>query len=762
MTAYLPYVLLLCASFLLTWNLSRRRPRGAHLAAPVTNSADLTSTRGLPDPLFPLEPACLFLLGFTYLLLMQVSGLGGWGALTLIPALALLWFHTKTLNSLRSQPGLGLLAWVSLTVLAGGLLSTRTTPALLPVWSAVILIVGLAAGAASGIWTGRRLPHQDSSTPEQLGGPDGDRAALTAGPAAPCTTTSGQTPATLTPTSPGLPRRSQEELPGDTPTPQTASTRTTPSDAVLDSLDEALLVIDAGGAIRYCNGRVTELLGEHGRGATTLSQLLAPLKLRDESGALLPGTSAHVQARLDAATQGAPAVLEVKRPDGHHLWLHARAHPIERPGALSRVLYVLQDVTEQHQLNEELLRTRRYSPITGLPNRHHFHELLASLPAQDARTVIIVQCLSITDLRVVQGQLASRLSRIFAEALDAAYPEALVRGQLDDHTFALVLPARETRLRADILAPVVIDTDVVYPRVRACACLGPWPSGELPGAVQAAEFSVRLAPEGTLLPLEERFVTERRRRVQLEHALRRALDREELQVHYQPIVRLGTGQLVKAEALVRWEDAEIGCIPPSQFVPLAEELGQVHVLTDLVIRRALAEARRASHLLDRDVRIAVNLAPCEMNAENFMERMASLVADHPDAPRRLAFEVTESCALSNLERTAQHLRTLRNWGFGLALDDFGTGYSALSVLQHLPIHHLKLDRSFLWGIEDNNRLQVLTGSVMELASRLNIEVVAESIETPGHEAILRELGCPLGQGFLYSRPEPFPNWAVYQ
>lgn len=396
-----------------------------------------------------------------------------------------------------------------------------------------------------------------------------------------------------------------------------------------------------------------------------------------------------------------------------------------------------------------------------LPGRAHF---VAQAPAHQngaLQAVLVVECQSISDLHFTEDTHAERLALEFTATLRRAYPDARVTAQLSDHSFALLLPRPDPGLRRALLEPITLGGQPHYPRVRASQA--EWRPDESVGtALRAAETGLGTASDANLVQISGRPAQARRTQVRLEQALRRALADGQLEVHYQPVVRLDTGELVKAEALVRWHDAEFGHVPPSQFVQLAEQLGQIESLTDLVIDRALHEARRASRSLDRDLRVAVNLAPCELNATNFMDRVARLIRAHPDAPRRLAFEVTERGALTDLARTSRTLGTLRHWGFGLALDDFGTGHSSLNLLRHLPVHHLKLDHSFLWGIEHNGQLRVVTSAVMDLASRLNVEVVAESIETPGHAAILKAMGCPLGQGYLYSRPEAKPDWAAFR
>ena len=205
---------------------------------------------------------------------------------------------------------------------------------------------------------------------------------------------------------------------------------------------------------------------------------------------------------------------------------------------------------------------------------------------------------------------------------------------------------------------------------------------------------------------------------------------------------------------MRWFDDELGFVPPDVFIPLLEAWNRIHVVTDLVIEAALVESRRISVLAGYTVRVAVNLSAVELNAPDFLDRIETVLRHAPDAGARLTFEVTERGVLDHLTEVTRRLHVLRAWGFCLALDDFGTGYSALSVLQTLPVHFVKLDRSFVQGIETSGRLQVLTDAVMQLAQRLQLQVIAEGIETAAQEEILRHSGCTLGQGYLFARPQP--------
>jgi diguanylate cyclase len=233
--------------------------------------------------------------------------------------------------------------------------------------------------------------------------------------------------------------------------------------------------------------------------------------------------------------------------------------------------------------------------------------------------------------------------------------------------------------------------------------------------------------------------------------LRQALDREELVLHYQPKLRLGTGRIVGLEALVRWMHPEQGLLPPGEFVPLAEQTGLIKPLTSFVLRSALhqlAAWRQAGHELS----IAVNVSERSLLDPEFPTEVAELLEATGVPPARLELEITEGTIMADPERAAAVLRRLDGLGVALSLDDFGTGYSSLSRLRELPISEIKIDRSFAARIETDERDVAIMRSTIELGHNLGCSVVAEGLETAAALDRVAALGCDTGQGFHIARP----------
>ncbi|MDQ4129122.1 MAG: EAL domain-containing protein [Actinomycetota bacterium] len=258
------------------------------------------------------------------------------------------------------------------------------------------------------------------------------------------------------------------------------------------------------------------------------------------------------------------------------------------------------------------------------------------------------------------------------------------------------------------------------------------------------------------------------RRLTLETGLRRAVEREEFGVLYQPVVRLADGRDAGAEALVRWRHPERGVVPPSAFVPLAEETGLILKIGEQVLREACARARewRALRQALRQgsqddggaSTVWVNLSARQFHEPGISELVEGVLEESGLGPGSLGLEITEGFAMAEAGfgtgRTAATLRNLKELGVRLAVDDFGTGYSSLSYLKRLPLDVLKIDRSFVSGLERDAGDRAIVSAVATLARDMELEVVAEGAETEEQLRILRELGCDLAQGYYFARPLP--------
>ena len=258
--------------------------------------------------------------------------------------------------------------------------------------------------------------------------------------------------------------------------------------------------------------------------------------------------------------------------------------------------------------------------------------------------------------------------------------------------------------------------------------------------------------------------------IRFENDLRHALDREELSMHYQPIVSISDGQLIGFEALLRWQHKDAGSIPPSKFIPVAEQSGLIQPITVWILRetcRQLAEWQKISPEY-ADMIVSVNISGKHLSNDDLIDDVENALADSGIRPETLKLEVTESSAMENAEHTINLLNRLKQIGVQLSIDDFGTGFSSLSYLQRLPFDTLKIDRSFVYSVGEQGENSEILQTIISLAKSLRMRVIAEGIETESQLAVLRNLGCDYGQGFLLAKPKAkeetekllyqHPNW----
>jgi EAL domain-containing protein (putative c-di-GMP-specific phosphodiesterase class I) len=250
---------------------------------------------------------------------------------------------------------------------------------------------------------------------------------------------------------------------------------------------------------------------------------------------------------------------------------------------------------------------------------------------------------------------------------------------------------------------------------------------------------------------------EARRALTLEHDLRQALDRRELQLVYQPQIDLHSGQMVGMEALLRWHHPIEGAISPVEFIPMAEETGLIIPIGRWVLAQACRDAQRVRAALNRPLRVAVNLSARQFDDLGLEQMVRTCLADTGLPAEALELEITEGLMMENFETSMTVLSQLKRAGVTLAIDDFGTGYSSLSYLKKMPVHVLKIDRSFVQDIPDDRDDLAITSTIILMARQLGLQVLAEGIETEEQRQFLLASGCRVGQGFLFDRPLPLPE-----
>jgi EAL domain-containing protein (putative c-di-GMP-specific phosphodiesterase class I) len=251
------------------------------------------------------------------------------------------------------------------------------------------------------------------------------------------------------------------------------------------------------------------------------------------------------------------------------------------------------------------------------------------------------------------------------------------------------------------------------------------------------------------------------RRISLEGALRHAVERDELALHYQPIVALATERVVGAEALVRWRHPELGLLVPDTFIPIADETGLIVEIGAAVLMQACRQVRQWHERGATDLRMAINVSAVQFDEKTLLRHVDEALDATGADPRALEIEITESVLMRDVEGTVTMLRALKDRGISISIDDFGTGYSSLSYLRRFPIDTLKIDRSFIRDVVGNADGHAIVSAIVTLARRLQLCIVAEGVETEAQAALLRREHVDFAQGHYYGKPVPAQNFCAH-
>jgi diguanylate cyclase (GGDEF)-like protein/PAS domain S-box-containing protein len=457
-----------------------------------------------------------------------------------------------------------------------------------------------------------------------------------------------------------------------------------------------------------------------------------------------------------------------RRHDGVHIPLEMVIAPLGE----GRVALALRDLSEQRRAEEGLLALVYRDPHTGLPNRRLFEDRLAIALAQAHRyrhrlAVIFLDLDRFKQVNDTLGHAAGdALLKAVSERLAESVREGDTVARLAGDEFTLLLPgihyaedlATISRKLVEALRqPFHVDGQPVRITASGGISLYPEDGEEAEALLKSADTAMYRAKElgrdnfQLFSPAMAEKALERRA---LEESLRRALDREEMTLHYQPCLELATGRVVGMEALLRWRRPELGLLEPKDFIALADFTGVMLSVGPWVLETACRQARDWQRRGSRGLRVMVNLSAHELQQGDLVVNVERALAASGLDPNALHLEIPEGYAMQDLDRTVETLRALRSVGVHLSIDGFGAGFSSLAHLRRLPVDALKIDLSFVRGATtDPDDASVVT-AVIAVAHSLGLRVVALGVETEAQVTLLRSLGCDEVQGYLWSPPVP--------
>ena len=436
----------------------------------------------------------------------------------------------------------------------------------------------------------------------------------------------------------------------------------------------------------------------------------------------------------------------------------------------------LRHVRERGLLEQTLQRLAEEDPLTGIANRQGFQTLLAVRLADNDGRGIALGHLDLDNFRHANDALGHQAGDRLILQVVARLKSQLEAGdqlaRLGSDEFALLINTHRAPERAEWMAeritevmaePYWVDGEslligcslgIAHARANAGADPLMWHAHI---AMQQAKSTQGC----TFHVFNERINRNARSLADLESELRRALRRDELELHYQPRLDLGTGQIVGLEALVRWRHAERGLLAPSEFVPLAEQSGLIVPLGYWVISRALRDMQALRERGLEPLHMAVNLSFRQFQDSQLLSTLSRLISERGVEAQWLEFELTETAVMRRSDLVKQTMDALGRLGVRFSLDDFGTGFSSFVHLNSLPIALLKIDKSFVGGMEGREENRKLVHAMINLAHNLKLDVVAEGVETPEQLALLRDFGCDQVQGYFISKPLPLAELVDY-
>jgi diguanylate cyclase len=555
--------------------------------------------------------------------------------------------------------------------------------------------------------------------------------------------------------------------------------------AILDAIPDPVFVKNAGHCWVYVNSAFCKLLGRErqwllGKSDFDVSPNDEAKVFWEKDNEVLQSGHSNVNLEQHTDHQGNRRVIETKKSllilDGQSFLLgiiRDLTVLTEIQGELARSNQELdrrvrEQTAEIARVNQQLQHMAFFDPLTGLPNRRL---LISSLERRVEHAAVAVFYLDLDNFKRANDshghpfgdamllQLAERLRTLSAFTLVARVGgDEFVAISREDCALDKMSLAHICRdLLECVSQPFLVDGLEASTSASVGVAISPHDGDNVMSLLQNADNAMFRAKErgrNQYAFFAQAMSVQSRDHVAIERGLRRAIRAGEIDVLFQPIVSAKTGQQVGVEALARWQDKDLGNVSPERFVPIAESSGLIHELSHHVLRRAL---KIAVQHLPLGQRLGVNLSALQLDRFTLVEDVRRALSETGFSAQRLELEITESLALSKDMRLMTVLEALRDLGVGIALDDFGTGYSALAHIQRLPLDRIKIDRSFVTEIALSQKSRAMVEAMIRMAHGLQLQVLAEGVETVEQRKVLRELGCDELQGYLLGKPGPLQN-----
>jgi diguanylate cyclase (GGDEF)-like protein len=540
-------------------------------------------------------------------------------------------------------------------------------------------------------------------------------------------------------------------------------------DTALNNMALGLCMFDAGHRLRIANRRFLEMFHIQANKIAPGTPMQEVMKLAQNSDS----DPAYAEAAQQRLLEDSTTPILTTLADGRMISISHRPMPD------GGIVATFEDVTEQRRVEAHARFLATHDSLTGLPNRVVFGQELnaaVELGHREGRhcAVLFVNLDRFKIINDTLGHLAgdTLLIEIAGRIVQCVGSRDLV-ARIGGDDFVILLrhvsdSDRVANVARKILAAVVRPMTLNGQECRVTASIGAslFPSDAndevtLTKNAEAAMYAAKEAGRNTFVVHSEEIKTQSIERLMLETGLRRALERNEFVLYYQPKRDLKGGGISGVEALLRWRHPDLGLLLPNQFVPLAEETGLIVPIGRWVLARACAQNMQWQREGLPAIRVAVNLSPRQFADSDLLNDIRDALEHSGMPPSLLELEITESMVMRDLPRTVQLMQEIKHLGITLAIDDFGTGYSSMAMVRELPIDSLKIDRSFVRDVRGDAEGNAFIHAIIALGHALDLTVVAEGVETEEQEAFLREQKCDEEQGYLISAPLPASEFAAF-
>ncbi|WP_148665342.1 EAL domain-containing protein [Sulfurifustis variabilis] len=536
--------------------------------------------------------------------------------------------------------------------------------------------------------------------------------------------------------------------------------------SALQQTADAVIITNRDGVIEYTNSAFERTTGYARQEAIGRKPSLVKSGMHD----------ADFYARMWRSILAGQVYRDVfvnRRKNGEIYYEEKTITPLkDAHGEITHFISTGKDITDRMEAQERLHYLAHHDALTGLPNRVLFLDRLhqALLRARRHEQLVGVMFLDLDRFKYINDTLGHHVGDAFLQSMATRLQACIRQGdtvaRLGGDEFAVLLEeiahAEDvSAVAGKILAAFAQSFDVRGHELFITASIGislyPGDGTDAPTLLKNADAAMYRAKDlgkNNYQYYSADLGALAFERLTLETSLRRALEREEFVLHYQPQVELATGRIVGVEALVRWKHPDFGMLSPAQFIPVAEETGAIVALGEWVARAAMKQVREWRDAGMGPLRVAVNVSGRQFSEPGFIDTVKRLLAETGLDPSALELEITESAIMKNAEVTIERLRALHAMGVRFAIDDFGTGYSSLAYLRRFPIHALKIDKTFTRDLTEDSSDAEIVKTIIGMARGLNLVVVAEGVETREQLVFLRAHACHAVQGYLYSRPVP--------